>query len=205
MNENKKTKVVLTGQIRIPAEIEREIDIEAAKSDRYKYAVIIDAWRCYQKMQEMQAKNASPLENSASSTEVCVNIRKDIDKLTEPEVLMDGVHIGPQSPASSLEKACAERLLNCLRSTKPKLPEAAVALLTQLDDLRELYERQRDADAAHAPAASEAQRSGEFERQSASLKRNQDLIDEKLRGIRALGEGTSARKDVHAGKPRKRR
>lgn len=185
----KKERVALTGQVRIPESLEMAMNVESASRNIYKYALVAEMWDAYKKL---RSDPAEPVPSTDA-----IKLGPVVHYSPSTGQLPDG--------ASPLESACVTRLIRLLRSTKPDLPEAAVAVLTQLDDLRGLYERQRDADAVHTPAASEAPRSSEFERQSASLKRSQDLIDEKLRGIRTLGEGTSARKDVHAGKPRKRR
>ena len=130
MDENKKKKVILSGQVRLPEELDREMDMERAKLGLFKYEVIERAWLAYKVAQ----KGYSPLTTSGS---VAVPIsEKHVTTSLQP-----GSRVVPYSTLMPGEAQWVTTVLRVFRSRK-KLSNALKSILLELEALAERYERE---------------------------------------------------------------
>jgi hypothetical protein len=105
----KKPKIVLSGQVRLPEKLDREIDVEASLLGKYKYEVIALAWAAYGKSSRKPTENEENL-STGNSTE------------SDKEGLRLVRHGPDVEDVSKEEMECIRWLLAILRAD-PKLAE----------------------------------------------------------------------------------
>ena len=87
----KKPKIVLSGAIRVPEEIDREIKIEAARRNVFHYEVMADAWECYKRAMSEGSKpepstDVSTVTTKKSNTTPIDSVTLGVGEITPREL-----------------------------------------------------------------------------------------------------------------------
>jgi len=153
----KKAKIPLSGNIKIPESLDREIDIEAARLGVFKYELILAAWESYKKgliisdnrrLPPNEGITEEPGESLHSgATTGKVDTKIPTDELHYQQYAASSTGGKAHIPISAEYALWIARLLNILRNGDFSTIEAITRNLDRFDLLTRVVNREAEADA----------------------------------------------------------
>jgi len=129
----KKPKIPLTGQVRLPEELDRAIDMEASRLGLFKYEIVQDAWQAYLAKRGEPHKSAKIASDNPIPPGVeCASTNKGNTGSVELQV---PPHIAPW----------VKRLLNILETADTETVEAITRNLSRFDLLTRILHKEAEA------------------------------------------------------------
>jgi hypothetical protein len=180
MAEAKRKKPPLPGQVRLPADVDREIDVEAGRLGLFKYELVTKLWKAY-KLAQGDAMALPDRLNIALS---------DIASVAES----DAQSLSGIGQLTDEDKNWLRKFLDVLHSEKPGLSDALQHNLVQFEEFHRAWVempdlRDRLSGAEHGPAFGTARERGRV----AELSRNADEVTKGLEDVAKRRKARSKR------------